>query len=202
MAKPTRSSSRLEPPKTGTFSGIEPFRKPNQMPNDDELLHYPLSYRDAVDILKLVRDSEHCTSLSIEFGDMKLSLTREGVVDRTLAESTALRSALAPSKDTAPPSPDIALASSVVKVALPVPDGCVTVLAPMLGTFYRAPTPNSPPFVKAGDQVMIGDTVGLIEVMKLFTPVTAGVAGRVVQILAADAALVEHGQPLIVIEPS
>ena len=62
------------------------------MPNDDESIHHPLSYRDAVDILKLVKDSEHCASLDIRIGDMKLSLTRAGAADPAPATPTAPRS--------------------------------------------------------------------------------------------------------------
>ena len=170
------------------------------MPNDDETLRYTLSYRDAVDILRLVKESEHCTALEIQFGDMKLSLTR--AVAGVAAVQAAPRSIAVPTAApmNAPP-PKASAAAAVSSVAAALPEGCVTISAPMLGTFYRAPTPNAPPFVKPGDRVESGDTVGLIEVMKLFTPIAAGVAGRVVQFLAEDATLVEHGQALIAIEP-
>jgi acetyl-CoA carboxylase biotin carboxyl carrier protein len=71
--------------------------------------------------------------------------------------------------------------------------------APTLGTFYRAPSPGAPPFVKVGDRVIAGQTVGIVEVMKLFNAVEADVAGTVVAIHAEDGVLVEHDQPLITV---
>lgn len=70
----------------------------------------------------------------------------------------------------------------------------------MLGTFYRAPAPGEPPFVEVGDKVGADDTVCLMEVMKLFNSVKAGVAGTVVKIAAENGSMVEHGQTLILIE--
>lgn len=73
----------------------------------------------------------------------------------------------------------------------------VELTAPMLGMFYRAPSPNDSPFVEVGSLVEPDDTLCLIEVMKLFNEVKAGVAGKIVEILADDGKLVEYGQVLI-----
>jgi acetyl-CoA carboxylase biotin carboxyl carrier protein len=77
----------------------------------------------------------------------------------------------------------------------------VPIVAPNLGTFYRSPKPGSAPFVEVGDPVLPGTEICLLEVMKLFTSVTAGVSGVVREIVAQDAELVEGGQPLFYIEP-
>ena len=69
--------------------------------------------------------------------------------------------------------------------------------APMVGTFYHAAEPGSAPFVRAGDIVEAGQQVGILEVMKLMTPVQADQRTRVVEFLVPDASPVEHGQPLI-----
>ena len=79
--------------------------------------------------------------------------------------------------------------------------GHVAVLAPMLGSFYRAASPGEPPFVELGQTVQATDTVCLIEVMKLFSSVAAGVDGVVAEIRPANGDLVEHNQVLIVIAP-
>lgn len=73
--------------------------------------------------------------------------------------------------------------------------------APMTGTFYRSPAPGDPPFVQPGDEVKAGQTVALIEVMKLFSELKAEVDGTVARIDAQDRCLVEYGQPLMWIEP-
>ncbi len=82
-----------------------------------------------------------------------------------------------------------------------IPDGVGVVRAPNLGTFYRAPKPGAPPYVAVGQKVEAATEVCLIEVMKLFTSVCAGVAGTVREVLAEDAQLVEFDQPLFLIEP-
>jgi biotin carboxyl carrier protein len=73
------------------------------------------------------------------------------------------------------------------------------VVAPNLGTFYRAPKPGAAPFLEIGQKVSADTEVCLIEVMKLFTSVKAGVAGTVRHVAVADAELVEGGQPLLYI---
>jgi acetyl-CoA carboxylase biotin carboxyl carrier protein len=74
------------------------------------------------------------------------------------------------------------------------------VLCPLPGTFYRKPAPDAPPFVKEGDMVASGDTIGLVEVMKQFSEVQADVAGKIVSFLVENESAVEAGQPLAKIE--
>jgi acetyl-CoA carboxylase biotin carboxyl carrier protein len=79
-------------------------------------------------------------------------------------------------------------------------EGLVAIKAPMLGTFYRTPKPGAPPFVEVGAMVDKDDPVGIIEVMKLFNTVKAGVQGRIAQICAEQGQLVEYQQILFLIE--
>jgi acetyl-CoA carboxylase biotin carboxyl carrier protein len=101
----------------------------------------------------------------------------------------------------------VATASSAAPVsaapssAPAAPEGSVLVTAPYLGTFYRAPKPGAPAYVEIGGSVSTESEVCLVEVMKLFTAVRAGVAGKVVQVLASDGDLVSAGQPLFAIQP-
>lgn len=75
-----------------------------------------------------------------------------------------------------------------------------TVQSPLPGTFYRGPSPDDPPFKNEGDTVAVGDVIGLIEVMKQFSEVTAEVAGKIVKFHAENEAAVESGGPLLDIE--
>lgn len=75
-----------------------------------------------------------------------------------------------------------------------------TVACPLPGTFYRRSAPHQPPFKGEGDAVAVGDTLGLVEVMKSFTPVTAEIAGTVVRFHVEDEDAVMAGQPLVDIE--
>jgi acetyl-CoA carboxylase biotin carboxyl carrier protein len=78
--------------------------------------------------------------------------------------------------------------------------GRLVVRAPLVGTFYRAPQPGAPAFVTPGDAVEEGETLGIVEAMKLMNHVTADRAGRVVEILAGEGEPVEYDQPLMVLE--
>jgi acetyl-CoA carboxylase biotin carboxyl carrier protein len=79
-----------------------------------------------------------------------------------------------------------------------LPDGDV-VRAPMVGTFYASPAPDKPPFVSVGQAVKAGDTLGIIEAMKMFNPIEAEVSGTVLKILAESGQPVEFDQPLFVV---
>jgi acetyl-CoA carboxylase biotin carboxyl carrier protein len=70
----------------------------------------------------------------------------------------------------------------------------------MVGTFYRAPSPDAPPYVEEGNSVRKGQTLCIIEAMKMMNEIEAEVAGRIVKILCENAQAVEYGQPLMVVE--
>ena len=95
------------------------------------------------------------------------------------------------------PSPPVGIPSPTSEKAM---EGLVAVKAPMLGTFYRTPKPGAPPFVEVGAMVGKDDPVCIIEVMKLFNTVKAGVQGRIAQICAEQGQLVEYQQILFLIE--
>jgi acetyl-CoA carboxylase biotin carboxyl carrier protein len=90
-------------------------------------------------------------------------------------------------------------AKATIAQAAPNPNW-LPIVAPNLGTFYRAPKPGSPPLVEIGQRVEANTEICLLEVMKLFTAVTAGVAGTIVQVCVQDAELVEGGRILFYIE--
>ena len=104
---------------------------------------------------------------------------------------------------TAPAAPQHAISGARAK-SMPahVPDHWIAVRAPNLGTFYRSPKPGAAPYVTVGQTVGADTEVCLIEVMKLFTSVLAGVGGAVRRVLVEDAELVEYDQPLFLIEPA
>lgn len=145
-----------------------------------------LTHDDVERILKLLEASAF-EALDLEIDGLKLSLRRRGAGSAGADPAAVPPSASAPSP--AAPSPQ----SSTV--------GGTDVLAPVLGTFYRAPKPGAAPFVEIGAKVAPDTVVCIVEVMKLMTSVTAGVAGEVVELLATDGTLVEYGQPLLRIRP-
>lgn len=78
----------------------------------------------------------------------------------------------------------------------------VAIKSPMIGTFYRKPTPDKPEFVKVGDNISVGDTVCVIEAMKLFNEIEAEVSGKIVKVLVDDTSPVEFDQVLFLIDPA
>jgi len=77
----------------------------------------------------------------------------------------------------------------------------VTIKSPMIGTFYRSPSPDKPVFVNVGDEITAGKVVCIVEAMKLFNEIESEVSGRIVKILVDDAQPVEYDQPLFLVEP-
>lgn len=163
-----------------------------------------LTYREVAEILKLI-DASDCEELELELEGVRLVVRRRG------SARVEELSGIAPSQDPAPAgararSEDAGDGDTEPgEVVAPDPersDGQLEVRAPMVGTFYRGPSPDDPPFVKVGDRVRLGTPLCLIEVMKLFTTIESTFAGRVTEILADDATLVEYGQPLFVIDPA
>ena len=88
------------------------------------------------------------------------------------------------------------------KVVEPVKTNEITVSSPIVGTFYRAPAPDKPPYVQDGDMVKKGQVLCIIEAMKLMNEIESETSGKIIQILIENGQPVEYGQPLFVIEPS
>jgi len=147
-----------------------------------------LTAKDIAEIARLL-DESRFSSLDLTVGDFRLKIRRDGGWsggdDRP--EEPAPKAAPAASE----PPPEIGQEAGAARV------GEIDVPAPLLGNFYAAPRPGDPPFVAVGDTVSEDSVVGIIEVMKLMNSVRAGVAGKVVAILAADGSAVAEGQPLV-----
>ena len=129
---------------------------------------------------------------SLEVGDLKVRLRRQAPPATT---PTAEPRAPEPGHPRSDPSSRSDTASAV-------DPRLVAVTAPLVGTFYRSPSPGGAPFVEVGAVVEPDDTVCIVEVMKLMNAVRAGRRGRVVEICAANGALVEYGQTLMRIDPA
>ncbi|MEJ2376489.1 MAG: acetyl-CoA carboxylase biotin carboxyl carrier protein [Pseudolabrys sp.] len=158
-----------------------------------------LSYEDVAEILKVI-DSSSCDELVVETSDLKLVVRRNGA-GGTPGPVREVSTPAPASAAAAPASPRPAPAPATPTAKLEADVNQTVVAAPMVGTFYRASSPDAPPFVEIGSTVRKGDPVCLIEVMKLFTTINADCDGRIVQIGAENGELVEFGQTLFVVEP-
>ena len=159
-----------------------------------------LSFKEVADILKII-DASDCDEVVLDMDGMRLAVRRNRMGQ---AEVGALSMPEAPA-----PTPVASQAPKKAQTGKPAADalatqrndGAVEVLAPMVGTFYRAPSPADPPFVEVGATVGAGQALCLIEVMKLFTTIEAPIAGKVVEIAPENGTLVEYRQRLFAIEP-
>lgn len=100
---------------------------------------------------------------------------------------------------TAPVAPVV---KEVQKAAATDNSNYITVKSPMIGTFYRQSGPDKPIFVNVGDTIKKGDTICIIEAMKLFNEIEAEISGKIVKVLVDDASPVEYDQPLFLVEPA
>src|SRR5579871_5829181 len=140
-----------------------------------------LSHDDVKKILEIIDSSENLEEVEVAYGGFLLRIQRSGV------EAPA-RPRVQPPPRAAPAAPP---PTKAARAELILASGEVAVRAPMLGTFYRAASPGAPAFVEVGQHVKADDIVCLIEVMKLFNSIKAGVDGVVTQILAENGKLVE-----------
>lgn len=139
-------------------------------------------------ILELVKDSD-ITELSISVGDESIKLTRGSVVTTAIAPAAV---AVAPQQTIAPAQAQEAAPVETVSGH--------KVLSPMVGTFYRTPSPDSKPFVEVGQTVAAGDVLCIIEAMKMMNQIESDKAGTIKAILIENGQPVEFDQPLFIIE--
>jgi len=158
-----------------------------------------LSYKDVADIVKII-DASNCDEFIVELGDTKIVLRRGTNGTESTTAPLAPRPMQQPLARSQPnPAPSAAVPSN--QEARGSADSSTSVMrSPMVGTFYRAPSPKDPPFVDIGSVVKVGDPLCVIEVMKLFTTIEADRAGRVSAVYVSNAELVEFNQPLFRIE--
>ncbi|MDF2159324.1 acetyl-CoA carboxylase biotin carboxyl carrier protein [Algoriphagus sp. CAU 1675] len=91
---------------------------------------------------------------------------------------------------------------SVAAAPAPVASNLVEIKSPMIGTFYLTPNPDSDPFVNVGDTIKAGQTVCIIEAMKLFNEIESEISGKIVKVLVSNATPVEYDQPLFLVDPA
>ena len=99
-------------------------------------------------------------------------------------------------------TPAVAAVPSPAAPAAEAKGNLIEVRSPMIGTFYRSPSPDKPAFVEVGQTIKTGDTVCVIEAMKLFNEIEAEVSGTIVKVLVNDSTPVEYDQPLFLVEPA
>lgn len=159
----------------------------------------PSSVQDVFDVRKVRRLVELMKEYDLAEMDLKQGETRIQLRRGGAAPVAAAMPLLAQAPSPAPAAPEKALAASekAPAAAAPAePSNVKSITSPMVGTFYLAADPESPPFVKVGDHVGPDTTVCVIEAMKVFNQIPAEVSGKITAILAENGQTVEFGQPL------
>ena len=170
-----------------------------------------LTHSDIAEIIRLV-DQSTLDEFVVEIGDLKVEIRRKGAMPAapSTPAAPALSAPAAPAPTAPEPqpaaSPDTAVVEPRGEPAAPgeptLGEGQIAVRSPMVGTFYRRPSPDDPPYVEVGSEVEVDAPLCLVEVMKLYTTVYAKTRGRIARICASDAELVEYDQILFVIDPA
>ena len=154
-----------------------------------------MELEDLKTIIEMLKESD-ITDLQIERDDYKLRLKREKIMasidlSRTLQHAPQVEQA----------APVAASATPAQKADSPEARGLVTVTAPLVGTFYRAATPDASNFVEVGDRVRKGQVLCIVEAMKLMNEIECEVGGVIVNCLVENAQAVEYGEPLFLVDP-
>lgn len=159
-----------------------------------------MQVKDILELLRFVSKSDF-TEVTIEGPEWKVSV-RRGAGAPVVVSAPANPVPVSLPVPVVPATP-VAPSPEPAKAASPEPPkkNTVYIRSPMVGTFYRAPAPEKPPYVQVGDIVQKGQVVCIIEAMKLFNEIQSEVSGKIVRILVENAQPVEYDQPLFEVEP-
>jgi acetyl-CoA carboxylase biotin carboxyl carrier protein len=153
-----------------------------------------MEFKEIQTLIKLVSDAG-VDEVNIEKPDFKLTIKKnEKQVSYTMAPMTQTQANLMP--------PVQFQAPGVPAAATPEKSRQITIKAPMIGTFYRASSPEKPAFSSVGDEISPGKVLCIIEAMKLFNEIESEVSGKIVKILVENGTPVEFDQPLFLVEPN
>jgi acetyl-CoA carboxylase biotin carboxyl carrier protein len=159
-----------------------------------------MDLKEIQNLIKFVANSG-VAEVKLETGDVKITIrtTLEGNTETTYVQQMPAQNVL----QQAIPQQIAPVATTPVAVA-PVDDNAkyITVKSPIIGTFYRKPSPDKPMFVEVGSTISKGDVLCVIEAMKLFNEIESEVSGKIVKILVDDMSPVEFDQPLFLVDPS
>ena len=160
-----------------------------------------MDLKEIQNLIKFVSNSG-VAEVKLETGDIKITIrtTLEGnSPDITYVQQAPMQQAIAAP---AVPAPTAATHATPAAPAADDNSKYITIKSPMIGTFYRKPSPDKPVFVEVGSSIGKGDVLCVVEAMKLFNEIEAEISGKIVKILVDDMSPVEFDQPLFLVDPS
>jgi len=159
-----------------------------------------MDFKQIQELIKLINDS-NIGEVTIEQKEFRVTIKqKEEQVTQMVAASMQAPLYAPPQQQIGSSTP--AQPQEKPKQETAAPSNTITIKSPMIGTFYRRPSPDKPNFVELGDEVTPGKVVCIIEAMKLFNEIESEVKGKIVKMLVEDASPVEYDQPLFLVEPS
>jgi acetyl-CoA carboxylase biotin carboxyl carrier protein len=153
------------------------------------------------DLIKIINKS-NIGEISIEDKDGKVTIKQKEEPVVTVAAPPQQVYNVAPAAAPTPVASAALQPAAAPAPAAPKADNLITIKSPMIGTFYRKPSPDKPNFAEIGTEITPGKTICIIEAMKLFNEIEAEISGTVVKILVEDNSPVEYDQPLFLVEPN
>lgn len=161
-----------------------------------------MDFKQIQDLIKTINKS-NISELSIEEKDFKITIRqKEDKLVTVAAPAAPVQTVQALPLQPQAPVAQAPAQAAAVPAAPAKEENLVTIKSPMIGTFYRRPSPDKPLFVEVGDEIQVGKVVCIIEAMKLFNEIESEVSGKIVKILVDDATPVEYDQPLFLVNPS
>lgn len=161
-----------------------------------------MDLKEIQNLIKFVAKSG-ASEVKLEMDDVKITIRTGSDSETTIVQQVPVQAA-APVVQSPAPAPAAAPAPEAPAASAPASDDSkyVTVKSPIIGTFYRKPSPDKPVFVEVGTEVKEGDVLCVIEAMKLFNEIESEVSGKIVKVLVDDSSPVEFDQPLFLVDPS
>lgn len=161
-----------------------------------------MDIKEIQNLIKFVAKSG-ASEVKLEMDDIKITIKTGGESDTTIVHQVPAAS-IPQAPQAVAPVPAPATAEPTAPTVAPASDDSkyITIKSPIIGTFYRKPSPDKPLFVEVGQTIAEGDVLCIIEAMKLFNEIESEVSGKVVKILVDDASPVEFDQPLFLVDPS
>mgnify|MGYP000614707975 CR=1 FL=1 len=161
-----------------------------------------MTVKEIQDLIKFVSKSG-ATEVSLETGDIKLTIKTEAKKGTTVMQQIPVTL----TEQTIPVAHAVAPVAAVAAAPVAAAEEdesskYITIKSPIIGTFYRKPSPDKPDFAKVGDDVEVGSVVCIIEAMKLFNEIESEISGKIVKVLVDDMSPVEYDQPLFLVDPS
>src|SRR5690606_6742787 len=163
-----------------------------------------MDLKDIQNLIKFVAKSG-ASEVKLEMDDVKITIktgseeNRETTYVQQIPMGTMQQQPAMPAPQAAPQSSETPTAAPV---AVAEDSKYITIKSPIIGTFYRKPSPDKDPFVEVGDSIKEGDVLCVIEAMKLFNEIESEVSGKIVKVLVDDSSPVEFDQPLFLVDPS